>query len=1286
MKVVGTRPQKVRKVTIQDSQDAVTYQFDDPPLVPPTAGLQITIHPAAASSSEHSVAQEAAHNTVAEECPAQAVPGQQTNPNNTSTSHTSTGIPPLVSPIVAGGNTSVGSKRSAATTCNRSNSHQYENDDDDFDPPPPRTALTRRTDPPVKRPKVAKAISSTAGHNGNQPSKPAPTIRCSPGFVLSAIDLLTEDQYANVKATPFGEILNLKADALESRNLPVFLMNKTDKDTLIINVGTQGGLKITPHAVHCVMGTPLGGRDPSVCSVTQKNELLRLKNELSVPVDQNITYKTLCDYIKLKRPDDLSTRCFILIIFNWLLFPSTRTYISGREAAWTADIANIGAIDWSKAVVDYMRDSVATWHSKKNNNGVLSISGCVLFLIIYYLDNLLSVNMLDASQTPRIAFYNTGKMQAILSEDKSKNKPDSESYGNLPLRSQEGTCCLDVNANATSASHAQPHAHSVLFISMLEQLRDCVDQLPQSKQAVAFAAIRRCDDSVAKLLADVSLEQRKVVSELRCIMLDPSTSSPSPPIQRDPKPISCAAAHLDNVADENPPGRSSAQLARERSIHDIPAATDNIEVDGTSIQSEADRSVQRNDGVDPSKNLPSSDGPLQGSLTQLLQGNIEASTTKSQQESLLTAFYGPYDKSENDCTNQPNKPHQTVEPHNTVDSMNNLPPPDKQHGSDSHSKTDCPTHAANCSDVDAQGITDPITFSQMCEGIEYDGTGCPSCDADARLINEVHLDDVGHEHEEEAEIAPTNTDAENLGVGVSDVFTGQKFVNEAQIDAEAADHTEQVSKDGHLSVDAPIITGQVPVNHDNDADRQITVHEPISHTEQCTTAEQFQLEDANTPESLVSFGQPTQEWEVSQQLRDANIHPDRTPHFDTREPSHKVCIRSGSEIIKLPHTGAEAQPTNLQQSASTAQQAAHTIQVSDASALQLSPRRSARFKKTDVSTEKHTLVRTAKNMEKDKTNVPSFVNPNQFGAPGNVLQCGQLPVIVKRIRKRPLKIISPFKLHPVKSTISLNHARKLRDIVINDLDLKKTGLLAYEPSKLYLTGMDLAKSFGDGASMLPSLMEYYIDILRHDEIKLRPTSAGYRMFLRWSLSFHLNVDARHETQSFNPTFIEALLKEDLADKDPQDVRMILWVSHQGSHFSVYCVNRVHRRIDVLDSVDWSTQQTTFEDFHKPWGPIAVARLNDAFLKVTEGKFDNFCKWPIARFPTPKQLANDCPFFCFKFLKFYDGEENQLRIKIDPEKFSDYRSEELAYMVFHELNLFRQLPPQIEVLRKAITKA
>ena len=112
---------------------------------------------------------------------------------------------------------------------------------------------------------------------------------------------------------------------------------------------------------------------------------------------------------------------------------------------------------------------------------------------------------------------------------------------------------------------------------------------------------------------------------------------------------------------------------------------------------------------------------------------------------------------------------------------------DKQHGSDSHSKTDCPTHAANCSDVDAQGITDPITFSQMCEGIEYDGTGCPSCDADgqfinhntnsihlrtalvygntiiiflyctARLINEVHLDDLGHEHEEEAEIAPTNT-------------------------------------------------------------------------------------------------------------------------------------------------------------------------------------------------------------------------------------------------------------------------------------------------------------------------------------------------------------------------------------------------------------------------------------------------------------------------------------------------------------------------------------------------
>ena len=61
----------------------------------------------------------------------------------------------------------------------------------------------------------------------------------------------------------------MTVDALRTRNLPVFLMDNTS-ESLVINVGTQGGLKITPHAVHCVLGLPNGGTDPPPFSYAHK--------------------------------------------------------------------------------------------------------------------------------------------------------------------------------------------------------------------------------------------------------------------------------------------------------------------------------------------------------------------------------------------------------------------------------------------------------------------------------------------------------------------------------------------------------------------------------------------------------------------------------------------------------------------------------------------------------------------------------------------------------------------------------------------------------------------------------------------------------------------------------------------------------------------------------------------------------------------------------------------------------------------------------------------------------
>ena len=101
----------------------------------------------------------------------------------------------------------------------------------------------------------------------------------------------------------------------------------------------------------------------------------------------------------------------------------------------------------------------------------------------------------------------------------------------------------------------------------------------------------------------------------------------------------------------------------------------------------------------------------------------------------------------------------------------------------------------------------------------------------------------------------------------------------------------------------------------------------------------------------------------------------------------------------------------------------------------------------------------------------------------------------------------------------------------------------------------------------------------------------------------------------------------------------------GKHYFVYCINLIHNRIDILDSIDYIWGNTDPEVRHRPIAE-KMPIISAAFQKVTNNKFSHFGNWDRAFIDLPKQAGpNDCMFFLWKYREFWDGD--RLNIDINP---------------------------------------
>jgi len=83
------------------------------------------------------------------------------------------------------------------------------------------------------------------------------------------------------------------------------------------------------------------------------------------------------------RDVDKQVNCFLCILMNWLLLPTTSDYITGN-IAFCSDLERMEKQDWCKIVCQRLKDGISEWMRKKGKENASDAvpTGCTAVLLV----------------------------------------------------------------------------------------------------------------------------------------------------------------------------------------------------------------------------------------------------------------------------------------------------------------------------------------------------------------------------------------------------------------------------------------------------------------------------------------------------------------------------------------------------------------------------------------------------------------------------------------------------------------------------------------------------------------------------------------------------------------------------------------------------------------------------------------------------------------------------------------------------------------------------------------
>ncbi|CAD6239401.1 unnamed protein product [Miscanthus lutarioriparius] len=198
-------------------------------------------------------------------------------------------------------------------------------------------------------------------------------------------------------------------DKLVSREMLKYLYDRLDPDTMVLVLGKDRVIHINPFAVKQVFGIPDIGEELSLHTNQEACKALSaFKDFIGLQEDEDVHTKYLQEIweadIELDSrmlDDDMCIKIFFMIASNKLLFPSSDNNIRAKDVYLARNLSRLPTMNWCKAVTDEIRDAVRTWRLDRTTKVSPSITGCAIFLLIVYLDNLRNNHQINHKDIPR---------------------------------------------------------------------------------------------------------------------------------------------------------------------------------------------------------------------------------------------------------------------------------------------------------------------------------------------------------------------------------------------------------------------------------------------------------------------------------------------------------------------------------------------------------------------------------------------------------------------------------------------------------------------------------------------------------------------------------------------------------------------------------------------------------------------------------------------------------------------------------------------------------------------
>ncbi|XP_021306193.1 uncharacterized protein LOC8072946 isoform X4 [Sorghum bicolor] len=315
------------------------------------------------------------------------------------------------------------------------------------------------------------------------------------------------------------------------------------------------------------------------------------------------------------------------------------------------------------------------------------------------------------------------------------------------------------------------------------------------------------------------------------------------------------------------------------------------------------------------------------------------------------------------------------------------------------------------------------------------------------------------------------------------------------------------------------------------------------------------------------------------------------------------------------------------------------------------------------------------------TSEPAMLTHTQHQLPNEVLRPDitiddepLLPVYPKpqRLTRRQSKYVSPFKGDPMRTRVPMSKAlavwKKFRP------SLKSLNEVFISTGFTDFTGNEILDSFPNDQELSTKLMSYFVQCLSHDESVHMLDGGGYRVFLPHRIGEYVNMEDQEEYEEWESHNALEILESGIASIDTTNVKLFFLPIMEEDHYTVYCINLIHDRIDILDS-----SPDDHRIYHEVVGNRIIPRLNLLFQEATDGKLKSFTRFRRPILPVPVQRnATDSGLYAIKFMELWNGEAFHLPILT--ENAAMYRDQLLYYAIYHQINTVEKLPAGLEALK------